>query len=230
MKKSRRCNMLMLLNRTIFVVVFFFYSLFVHATDAEITRMLSDIAKKQLSPETKQQAIRQGKDRALLCNQCHGADGNSKKSNVPNLASQNPEYLLEQIEKFANGSRKNYVMNALSKNFSNEDKVNLALFYADMQLKPIKVSIQLIDKGKPLYLRQCSSCHGERGVGKENFARLAGQQIHYVESTLRRFRGISTDKNASDMPRRRSIIMESVSKGLSDDDISVLAAYIAHLK
>ena len=222
--------MLALLNRTIFVMVFFFVSLFVHAKDTENTRMLSDLVKKQSTPELKQQAIRLGKDRALLCNQCHGADGNSKKPDVPNLASQNPKYLLEQIEKFANKSRKNYVMNALSKNFSSEDKVNLALFYASLQVKQVKINTQLSNKGKPLYIKQCSSCHGERGVGKANFARLAGQQIHYVESTLLQFRGNEKNKNTSDSSTRRSIVMESISKTLSNEDINALAAYIAQLK
>lgn len=222
--------MLVLLNRTILVTVFFFFSLFAHAKDTEITRMLADLVKKQSIPELKQRAIRLGEDRAVLCNQCHGADGNSKKPDVPNLASQNSKYLLEQIEKFANKSRKNYVMNALSKNFSSEDKVNLAIFYASMQVKPVKTNTQLSIKGKPLYIRQCSLCHGERGIGKANFARLAGQQIHYVESTLRRFRGNAINKNISDSSTRRSVVMESVSKSLSDEDISVLAAYIAQLK
>ena len=221
--------MLALLNRTIFVMVFLFVSLLTHAKDADVAQMLSNIAKKQSTPELKQEAIRQGKDRALLCNQCHGSDGNSKKPDVPNLASQNSEYLLEQIEKFANGSRKNYVMNALSKNFSSEDKVNLALFYANMQIKPVTTNIQLTQKGKPLYIRQCSSCHGERGVGKENFARLAGQQIVYVESTLRRFRENAKDKSSNGASKRRSIVMESVSKNLLDNDINALAAYIAQL-
>ena len=222
--------MLALSNRSTFVMLFFFVSLFAHAKDTEVAQMLSDINEKQATPELKLQAISLGKERALLCNQCHGANGNSKKPDVPNLASQNSAYLLEQIEKFANGSRKDYVMNALSKNFSSEDKVNLALFYANMQIKPVTTNIQLAQKGKPLYIRQCSSCHGERGVGKEKFARLAGQQIVYVESTLRQFRENAKDKSSNGLSKRRSIIMESVSKNLLDNEINALAAYIAQLK
>lgn len=211
-------------------MVFLFVSLSAHAKDVEVAKMLSNIAKKQSIPELKQEAIRLGKDRALLCNQCHGSDGNSKKPDVPNLASQNSEYLLGQIEKFANGTRKDYVMNALSKNFSNDDKVNLALFYANMQVKPITSNLQMALKGKPLYIQRCSSCHGERGVGKENFARLAGQQVMYVENTLRRFRSNASDKNNPDASKRRSVIMESISKNLLDNEIKTLAAYIAQLK
>ena len=222
--------MLVLLSRTIIIMVFFFFSMITYAKDAGLTRMFSDIVKKQSTPELKQQAIRLGKDRTLLCNQCHGADGNSKKTDVPNLAAQNPVYLLEQIEKFANGSRKNYVMNALSKNFTSDDKVNLALFYASMPVKYVKTNVQFAIKGKSLYKNQCSSCHGDKALGKANFARLAGQQIHYIETTLRGFRGNLKNNSPSDLSKRRSVVMESISKTLSDEDIKFIAAYIAQLK
>ena len=222
--------MLVLLSRTIIITIFFFFSMIACAKDAELTRMFSDIVKKQSTQDLNQQAVRLGKDRAILCNQCHGEDGNSKKPDVPNLASQNPNYLLEQIEKFANENRKNYVMNALSKNFTSDDKVNLALFYASMPVKPVKTNARFALKGKPLYKNQCSSCHGEQGLGKANFARLAGQQSKYVESTLRSFRGNEKDKTAGDLSKRRSVVMESISKTLSDEDMKFITAYIAQLK
>jgi cytochrome c553 len=214
----------------IIIIVFSLASLSVSAKDDEFNRMLSDITKKQSVPELKERAIRMGKERALLCSQCHGDDGNSKKPDVPNLAQQNPTYLLEQIEKFANGSRKNYVMNVLSKNFTRVDKVNLALLYANMQLKQVKTDPQLAIKGQPLYTRQCSACHGDRGIGKEDFARLAGQQIHYVENTLRRFRDNANNKSNGDSVTRRNAIMESITRQLTDDNIKALAAYIAQIK
>ena len=216
--------MLVLLSRTILVTVFFFFSLVIHAKDAELTRMLFGINQKQSTPELKQQAIRLGKDRALLCNQCHGADGNSKKPDVPNLAAQNPVYLLEQIEKFSDGRRKNFVMNALSKNFSRDDKENLAIFYASMKVNVSKTNAQLAKKGQTLYIKQCSSCHGKQGAGKSDYARLAGQKTHYVEMTLRGFRDKLTNSG-----KRNSSIMESIVSGLSNDDVKALAAYVAQL-
>jgi len=220
--------MLELIGRAILVMVFSFLSLVVHAKDAEVSRMLSGIQHKLSTAELKQQAIRLGKDRALLCNQCHGADGNSKKPDVPNLAAQNPVYLLDQIEKFSDGRRKNFVMNVLSKNFSRDDKENLAIFYASMKVNPAKTNIQLAQKGQALYIKQCSSCHGMKAAGKADYARLAGQKTHYVEMTLRGFRDKS--KNNSKQEKRNSTIMESITKGLSDDDVKALAAYVAQLK
>ncbi len=126
--------MLISISRIIIVMVFCFSSLPAYAKDIKSTQMLIDLKKKQSSPELKQRAIAMGKQRALLCSQCHGKDGNSVKMDIPNLASQNPVYLLEQIQKFADGRRKDFVMNALAKNFSPEDKVNLTIFYANMRV------------------------------------------------------------------------------------------------
>lgn len=220
--------MTILLKRTLIFIGFLLSSLAVQAQAAEIILKGPDLAKKQSTPALKNSAIINGKDRALLCNQCHGADGNSTKPNVPNLAAQNPVYLLDQIEKFADGRRKNYVMNALSKNFTQDDKENLAIFYASLTVKPVKTNPQLAAKGQPIYAKLCSTCHGEKGIGQADFARLAGQQIHYVENTLIRFRDTSKDKVNS--IQRNSVIMESVTKDLSNQDIKALAAYVAQLK
>jgi len=220
--------MLTLSKRIITILIFFFSSLIVQAKDAEVLRMLSDINAKQSTPALKQQAIAAGKDRAVLCNQCHGADGNSTKPDVPNLAAQNPVYLLEQIEKFADGRRKNFVMNALSKNFSRDDKENLAIFYASLRVRGAATNPQLAKKGQPIYAKQCSACHGENGVGQADFARLAGQQVQYVETTLMRFRDNS--KNSNPSSNRSNVIMESIVKGLTDDEIKAVAAYLGQLK
>lgn len=220
--------MLVLICRIIIVMVFYFSSLSTYAKNTESHDMFAALNKKQLSPKLKQQAIAIGKERALLCSQCHGNDGNSVKPDIPNLASQNPTYLLEQIKKFADGSRKNFVMNALSKDFSSEDKVNLAIFYASMGLRQIKTDARLAAQGQSLYASKCSQCHGKQGTGKADFARIAGQQPQYVEATLRRFR-----KNAKTTKvynsKRRSFLMEGATKMLSDEEIKALAAYVGQM-
>lgn len=220
--------MLILSRFLVIVTVFFFSNLAVQAKDADIKDMMSTIEQKMSTTKSKQQAIRMGKERAVLCMQCHGEDGNSTKLDVPNLASQNPVYLLNQIEKFADGRRKNYVMNALSKNFSRDDKENLAVFYASMKAKASITNIQLANKGQAIYINQCGSCHGKQGAGKSDYARLAGQKTHYVEMTLRNFRdGL---KSSSKRANRKNSIMELIAKELSDDDVEALAAYVAQLE
>ena len=160
---------------------------------------------------------------------CHGEDGNSVKPDVPNLASQNPVYLLDQIEKFSDGRRKDYVMNSLAKSFTSDDKANLALFYTSMPVKPIPGDTKLASQGRPIYERSCSSCHGHQGEGNITFARIAGQQPLYVLNTLRRFRDNAT--NTSELPsgKRSSNVMEPIVKQYSDAELEMIAAYLVSM-
>lgn len=213
--------------RQLFILFLSFYiSLNVNAQTNDVKLIMADIAKKKATPALLNRSITQGKERAVLCNQCHGVDGNSKKPEVPNLAGQNPVYLLDQIEKFADGRRINYVMNALSKNFTRDDKVNLAIFYASLKVKTVKQDPKLVAQGKPVYETRCVSCHGAAGAGQADFARLAGQQKQYVENTLFKFKMRTKDSKA----KRSSDIMEAISNALSNEDIIAVSAYIAQLK
>lgn len=209
------------------IAVFFFASFAIQAEDTDIIQLKNSVRNKLANPEMKTLAINQGKERAVLCSQCHGVDGNSTKPGVPNLAAQNPLYLLNQIEKFSDGRRINYVMNALSKNFSLDDKENLAIYYASMTVKVTKSSNPQIKNGQVIYANKCSACHGAKGIGQAEFARLAGQQIVYVESTLKTFRDNANNRATSS--KRNSVFMESVTQNLTDKDIAALAAYVAQL-
>lgn len=70
-----------------------------HASEDAMARfsyLMSDAVRRD-------QAYAAGQERALFCGYCHGEDGNSKRSHIPNLAAQNPVYLFESFEKFAEG-------------------------------------------------------------------------------------------------------------------------------
>lgn len=230
----------MLVKKSLFSVVFSLgvlaaNSLYtvVNAAEPEITeraRIMAEIEKDLHNDEKHQAAIRLGKDRSILCSHCHGADGNSLKPDVPNLAAQNPAYIIEQIGKFSDGRRKNFVMQTLASGFSFQDKVNLAVFYASQELKPVEFDPALAFKGERIYSSVCFRCHGENGRGEEGYARLAGQQVEYVEMTLKRFRATANKEDVLDENKRRNIIMEQVTAQLSDEDIKGLAQYIAMLK
>ena len=209
------------------IAVFFFASFAIQAEDTDIIQLKNSVRNKLANPDMRTLAISQGKERAVLCSQCHGVDGKSTKPGVPNLAAQNPLYLLNQIEKFSDGRRINYVMNALSKNFSLDDKENLAIYYASMIVKVTKSSNPQIKDGQVIYANKCSVCHGAKGIGQAEFARLAGQQIAYVETTLKTFR--DNANNRATASKRNSALMESVTQNLSDKDIAALAAYVAQL-
>ena len=198
---------------------------------AERARMLQIIKKVESNPAHKAAAITAGADRSLLCSNCHGKDGNSVQPGVPNLASQNPAYLLQQIDRFATGKRKNFVMNALAASFTMDDKVNLAIYYSSMKLKEEKFDPILAERGKQIFNSICYLCHGVDGMGgtDKGFARIAGQRPSYVEMNLKRFRAVARHDVESDDIVRDSPRMEQVTQNLSDDDITALANYVASL-
>ncbi|MGE0080482.1 MAG: cytochrome c [Thiohalomonadaceae bacterium] len=192
---------------------------------ARVSEVINDNARHEI-------AVERGRERTVLCAQCHGDDGNSRTPDVPNLASQNPTYLLEQVEKFADGRRKNFVMQSLARSFTMEDKVNLAVYFASMPVKPVAADPLLAREGARIYETVCQMCHGDDGRGETGYARLAGQQIQYVITTLKRFRANAKARGGlseQDM-KRHDVRMEQVTQNLSDRDIEALAAYIALLR
>jgi cbb3-type cytochrome c oxidase subunit III len=173
------------------------------------------------SPEVWDEVRKVGAERALFCSVCHGEDGNSKKSNVPKLAAQNPVYLLDQIERFADGRRRSFVMQDLAKNLSEEDQVDLVVFFARSSRMPGEVgNPELIAKGQELFAT-CQGCHGVDGMGVSGYANIASQHAEFVEATLKDFR----DETGS----RNNPVMTAMTQSLSNADIRALAAYIESL-
>jgi cytochrome c553 len=198
--------------------------------EAERTKLVALVNKVILDEAKHEMAITEGRDRIVLCTQCHGVDGTSKMQGVPHLAGQNPAYLLEQVEKFADGRRKNFVMQSLARSFTMEDKVNIAVYFASQRPKTEGADPALAREGARIYQNVCKMCHGDDGRGDEGYARLAGQRTDYVVLTLKRFRENSRQTVTADDMKRHNSRMEQVSQHLSDRDIDALAAHIAMLK
>lgn len=202
----------------------------VQASDADIEAMLAAIDMRLNNEYAKQRAIEDGEERVLLCKYCHGSDGNSLKPDVPNLAGQNAKYLLEQINKFATKERDDFVMSELAAGFSTEDKINVAIFFNSQTVKPQSVDQAVADKGQALYHASCSNCHGMKGLGSQDMARLAGQRIEYTMNVIKTFRKNANDPAARKESVRKSEIMEAASRDLSDEQIEAVAVYIAQMQ
>jgi cbb3-type cytochrome c oxidase subunit III len=175
------------------------------------------------SPADYELARKAGKKAAFFCVNCHGEDGNSSHGHIPNLAGQNAVYLLNQIEKFADGRRQDEFMSGLIKVLKPEDRFNMAIYYSAEPVKvaPEKASAQ-IAQGKRLYEGLCKSCHGAQGYGNEKIARLAGQQSAYLKESLTLYR--------KGTKLRNDPVMGSVARRLKDEDIAALAAYLPTMK
>ncbi len=167
--------------------------------------------------------LREGRDRTVLCNTCHGEDGLAVKPLTPNLAGQNPAYIVDQFQRYGDGRRNDYWMSSLAKTLSEEDKIKIALYFTEMKMKPSGGgNPALLEQGEQLFKQICVTCHGQDGRGQEGYARLAGQRYDYVAKMLKEFR----DRTG----KRFNVWMTSVAIRLSDQDIEAVATYLANLE
>jgi cytochrome c553 len=181
---------------------------------------IAEIAKDK---KLQKRMAKEGRDRTVLCNTCHGQDGMAIQPLTPNLAGQNPVYIVDQFERFGDGRRNDYLMSNLAKTFSLEDKIKIAIYYAEMEMKQSGGGkSELLQKGQQIYKEICVECHGENGRGQEGYARLAGQRYDYVVKMLKEFR----DRTG----RRTNVWMTSVAIRLNDQDMEAVATYLANLK
>jgi cytochrome c553 len=185
--------------------------------------MISAMNKKLSDMSLLNESIIRGGLRVRLCQYCHGKDGNSLKGNIPNLAQQNPIYLLTQFEAFRNGTRKNKVMNELAKGLTEEERINIALYYASQNVStdknPVNINSGLYSRGADIYKKTCVACHGEKGYGLHSLPRIAGQKHDFITATLAAYKdqkGVRPDSP-----------MVPVSRALSENDIMAIATFVS---
>jgi cytochrome c553 len=167
-----------------------------------------------------------GKEKAELCAGCHGEGGISQTENIPSLAAQPDQFLQWQLVFFRGGSRKNEQMQPIAEEISNEDIRNLGAYFAS--LPPPKASQpddnpDLSRKGAEAAAgRRCASCHTESYAGTKAIARLAGQREDYLAKALH-------DYKAGARSGGGGAAMAEVAYPLSEEEITALAHYLAHL-
>jgi len=164
-----------------------------------------------------------GKAMAQICFACHSENGISISSDIPNLAAQPPLSITYQLIQFRGQQRKGGGMEAITMALSDQDIRDIAAYYAGLPPPPAKSgNADKIAKGQQIAGTQyCNSCHGPQLQGQKHIARLAGQSPEYVTTQLKNIRsGVRIDMDGT---------MGSAARGLSDEDIEVLATYAASL-
>lgn len=165
------------------------------------------------------------KEKAEVCKGCHGDNSVSQMENIPSLAGQLDQYTQWQLVYFRAGSRKNEQMQPIVEELSNEDIRNLGAYFAS--LTPFKGAPddnpELSAKGKEAAAgRRCASCHGDNFAGTKAVARIAGQREDYLVKALHDY------KNGARVGGGQAA-MADVAYPLSDEEITALAHYLAHL-
>jgi cytochrome c553 len=175
----------------------------------------------QADPAALKSAVDAGRKATFICLNCHGEEGVSKIPDVPNLAGQNPAYLLEQIRKFGGGERKDQFMQGLIKVLKEEERIQIALFYSSATLRPSKADAAEAARGKDLFTKLCVRCHGPAAYGDATVPRLAGQQLNYLQTSITRYRDGTGVRNNQ--------LMSIATATLKNDEIKAIANYLTQL-
>ncbi len=193
------------------------------ARPASAVDLNSRLKAIEAEPRQFEASYKIGRKAAAVCANCHGEGGNSPRSDTPNLAGQNTAYLLDQVRQFSEGRRKNEFMEGIMRALSVDEKIGVAIFYANQTVvhKPA-ADAALAAKGKSYYDRTCFRCHGELGMGSEKFARVAGQQKDYLTAQLRRYR--------EGKGPRIDPLMAANARNMTDADIDAVVAYVSSMK
>lgn len=180
------------------------------------------LREAQASPTLEQTLLKTGRRVAAVCANCHGEGGTSLKPDIPNLAGQNPAYLLEQLRQFAEGRRRNEFMEGMIRAMDSDEKVGMVLFYTSQNVAQRPAgNAALVAAGRDYFGKVCFRCHGTDGRGNTLIPRIAGQQSTYLRTTLQRYRagtGVRVEP-----------LMSASTRLMTDADIDAVAAYVASM-
>jgi len=77
-----------------------------------------------------------GKQLTYTCQGCHGVVGYKNaypNYHVPRIGGQSPQYLVNALTEYSNGSRKHPTMQAQSQSFSEQDIADIAAFLSGLK-------------------------------------------------------------------------------------------------
>jgi len=167
------------------------------------------------------------------CAACHGGAGVNGSPGVPTLNEQFPEYLKKQLAAFAApvdapNHRVSAVMEPIAKGLSDQDRGDVAAWYAQIwrkQAKPrdpsrVAAGEQLFLHGKPDEdLPACAACHRPEATGiRPDFPNLASQDPAYLENELRDW---------EQLRGHRGKLMSLIAPRLKPEMIPPIADYLA---
>jgi len=177
--------------------------------------------------------VQAGATKAVVCQACHGANGNSNNPEWPSLAGIGADYIAEQLKNFKESKRNNPVMMPNAMSLSPDDMADLGAYFDSLTNTGLEADPSYWQAGQKLYqggdtargIPACMACHGPTGHGNEpaKFPALRGQQSVYLAKQLNDYAsGVRTTGPNG--------IMETIAKRLSPDDIRNLSSYLQGLR
>ena len=167
-----------------------------------------------------------------VCSSCHGFHGRNNSSSFPNLAGQQKQFLVTELEAMRDHKRADphvqTYMWGMTAQLTNAKIEAIANYYSRQtpaagtpSNSPLVAAGRTIfDDGIPAKgVPACQACHGPRAEGNGPFPRLAGQHPEYIERELAEFASGA----------RTNEIMHHNAKNLTSQEIEAVAAYLGTL-
>lgn len=198
--------------------------------------------------ENGKKIFEQGKGDVPACTSCHGNEGMGDDAmGTPRLAGQGFNFLVKQLEDFANDKRMDttmFIMNNNAKGMSAQDRRDVSAYMASIQIQAnavtgsdmaavkelgtTPVGVRYLGKSLAQYgapergIPACHSCHGFNGRGAfPVYPLLGGQKYVYMVTQLKKWR----DGSRANDPMGQ---MRAVAKKMSDEDIYNVAAFLTN--
>ena len=76
-----------------------------------------------------------GRQKAKMCQTCHGIDGLARIPTAPHIAGESRVYLTTQLNAFRSGARSHEIMSLIAKDLSDQDIENLAAWYSSIEIE-----------------------------------------------------------------------------------------------
>lgn len=173
--------------------------------------------------------VKNGKEAYEVCGACHLPSGAGRPDGTfPQLAGQHATVLIKQIADIRGGLRDNPTMYPFAVTLTDPQELADVAAYIQTLCIPADHGkgtgdAALLAKGKELYEKECTSCHGKNGEGdaQKFYPVLAGQHYKYL---LRQVTEIRDGKRRNANPD-----MVKVVKKYSDRDLDAVVEYMASI-
>lgn len=170
------------------------------------------------------------------CVPCHGAHGEGKPhASFPRIAAQSQYYIRKQLDSYADGSRRDPVMEPIAKGLPPALRAEVAAYYAQIDAPAVSSASLftrswvargrlLANQGEPTNrVQACVNCHGPGGIGElPLLPYLAGLDAGYIRSALNAYRDGTRRNDAGQQ-------MAVIAKALRPEDVAAVARYYAGL-